>query len=80
MKRRLHYEKTSYSFVFAPDCWVPEFLRSRGANYSDDHNNDSRDESAAADIGDTDDYNALLIGSFPSRDEKRARHACPNFF
>ena len=76
----LHYEKTSYSFVFAPDCCVPELLRSRRANDSDDHNNDSRDESAGADIGDADHDHALLDGSFLPTTREGHATACPYFF
>jgi hypothetical protein len=81
MKRRLHYEKTSYSFVFAPDCWVPEFLRSRRADDSDDHNNDSRDENAATGDGDTTDHDdALLIGRFlPATRKGHAPRALTSF-
>jgi len=39
MKRRLHYEKASYSFVFASDCCVPELLRRR-AHEADHYDND----------------------------------------
>ena len=79
MSEPLHYEKTANSFVFAPDCCVSEFLRSRRTNNSDNHNNDPSDDGAAADVGDTDDYDALLNWEFSSRDEKRARNRVPFF-
>jgi len=80
MKRHLHYEKTSYSFVFASDCCVPEFLRSRRAKNSVDHDNDPSDDGAAANIGDTDHDDALLIGSLLPATRKGHATACPYFF
>ena len=80
MKRRLHYEETFYSFVFAPYCWVPKLLRSRRTNDSDDHNHDSRNDRAAADVGYADDHDPLLIGSFLPATRKGHATACPYFY
>jgi hypothetical protein len=50
------------------------------ADDSDDHNNDSRDDCAPADVGDADHDDALLIGSFLPATRKGHATACPYFF